>query len=159
MNVKLAKASRENITVMENLMQFYIYDFSEFVELDVKEDGLFEPYAGLREYWDKENERFPYFIKLGERYLGFVLVRYIILSDRNYFSMAEFFIMRKYRRKGIGRSIAEQVFNMHKGQWQIYQKESNRPAQVFWRKIIADCTKGQFKERIEHGKRIQEFEI
>src|SRR5882757_6194204 len=155
MNVKLTKASRENISVMENLMQFYIYDFSEFVELDVKEDGLFEPYASLQEYWDKENERFPYFIKLGERYLGFVLVRYITLNDRNYFSMAEFFIMRKYRRKGIGRSIAEQVFNMHKGQWQIYQKESNRPAQVFWRKIITDYTNGQFKERIEHGKRIQ----
>ena len=159
MNVKLTKASRENISVLENLMQFYIYDFSEFVELDVKEDGLFEPYASLREYWDNENERFPYFIKVGERYLGFVLVKYITLSDRNYFSMAEFFIMRKYRRKGIGRSIAEQVFNMHKGQWQIYQKESNRPAQVFWRKIITDYTKGQFKERIEHGKRIQEFEI
>jgi predicted acetyltransferase len=159
MNVKLTKASRENISVMENLMQFYIYDFSEFVELDVKEDGLFEPYASLQEYWDKENERFPYFIKVGERYLGFVLVKYITLSDRNYFSMAEFFIMKKYRRKGIGRSIAEQVFNMHKGQWQIYQKESNRPAQVFWRKIITDYTKGQFKERIEHGKRIQEFEI
>ena len=73
--------------------------------------------------------------------------------------MAEFFIMKKYRRKGIGKSIAEQVFTIHKGQWQIYQKESNRPAQVFWRKIIADYTNGQFKERIEDGKRIQEFEI
>jgi predicted acetyltransferase len=159
MNVKLTNASRENISVMENLMQFYIYDFSEFVDLDVKGNGLFEPYSTLREYWNSENERFPYFIKVGETYLGFVLVRYITLSDKNYFSMAEFFIMRKYRRKGIGRSIAEQVFNMHKGQWQIYQKESNRPAQAFWRKVIADCTKDQFKERIEHGKKIQEFEI
>jgi predicted acetyltransferase len=48
---------------------------------------------------------------------------------------------------------------MHKGQWQIYQKETNRTAQVFWRKIITDYTKGQFKERIEQEKRIQEFEI
>jgi predicted acetyltransferase len=67
--------------------------------------------------------------------------------------------MRKYRRKGIGRSMAEQVFQFHKGQWEIYQKENNKPAQAFWRKIISDYTNGQFKERREDGKRIQEFEI
>jgi predicted acetyltransferase len=159
MNFNLIKASREYIRVFENLMQFYIYDFSEFVELDVKEDGLFEPYSSLREYWEEENERFPYFIKEDEKYLGFVLVRYITLSDRSYFSMAEFFIMRRYRKMGIGRSIAEQVFNLHKGQWEIYQKESNKPAQDFWNKIITENTNGHFKERIENGKRIQEFKI
>ena len=159
MNVILTKASRENIPVMENLMQFYIYDFSEFIDLDVKEDGLFEPYAGLRDYWDNPNKRFPYFIKTGKIHLGFVLVSYITTNDRNYFSMAEFFIMRKYRKMGIGSCIAGQVFDIHKGRWQIYQKESNKAAQFFWRKIIADYTKGQFKERIEPGKTIQEFEI
>jgi hypothetical protein len=35
MNFNLIKASREYISVFENLLQFYIYDFSEFVELDV----------------------------------------------------------------------------------------------------------------------------
>jgi predicted acetyltransferase len=159
MNFNLIKASREYISVFENLLQFYIYDFSEFVELDVKEDGLFEPYSSLREYWEEENERFPYFIKEGEKYLGFVLVRYITLSDRSYFSMAEFFIMRRYRKIGIGRSIAAQVFNLHKGQWEIFQKESNKPAQNFWNKIITENTNGHFKERIENGKRIQEFKI
>jgi predicted acetyltransferase len=159
MNFKLIKASREYISVMENLIQFYIYDFSEFVELDVKEDGLFEPYSGLTEYWEEGSERFLYFIKEEEKYVGFVLVRHISLSDRNYFSMAEFFVMRKYRRKGIGRSMAEQVFNLHEGQWEIYQKESNRPAQDFWKKIISEYTNGDFKERIENGKKIQEFLI
>ena len=120
---------------------------------------LFEPYLSLREYWEEENERFPYFIKEDEKYLGLVLVRYITLSDRSYFLMAEFFIMRRYRKIGIGRSIAAQVFNLHKGQWEIFQKESNKPAQNFWNKIITENTNGHFKERIEIGKRIQEFKI
>jgi predicted acetyltransferase len=159
MNFNLIKASREHISVFENLMQFYIYGFSEFVALDVNEDGLFEPYSSLREYWEEGNERFPYFIKEDEKHLGFVLIRYITLSDRSYFSMAEFFIMRRYRKMGIGRSIAEQVFNLHKGQWEIYQRESNKPAQNFWNKIITENTNGRFKERFENGKRIQEFKI
>ena len=149
MNFNLIKASREYISVFENLLQFYIYDFSEFVELDVKEDGLFEPYSSLREYWEEENERFPYFIKEGEKYLGFVLVRYITLSDRSYFSMAEFFIMRRYRKMGIGRSIAEQVFNLHKGQWEIYQKEINKPAQDFCHLLVTRVSKYSSRLHIE----------
>jgi predicted acetyltransferase len=159
MNVTITKASSENARVLENLMQFYIYDFSEFVDLDVRDDGLFEPYSGLQSYWDNQSEKFPYFINEGDILLGFVLVRRITEGDKSYFSMAEFFIMRKYRRKGIGRSIAEQVFQLHKGRWEIYQKESNKPAQAFWRNVISKCTGGRFKERTDNGKRIQEFEI
>jgi hypothetical protein len=48
---------------------------------------------------------------------------------------------------------------LHKGQWEIYQKESNIPARDFWNKIITEYTKGQFKERTKNGKKIQEFEI
>jgi predicted acetyltransferase len=86
------------------------------------------------------------------------LARFIESEGRSYFSMAEFFIMKKYRREGIGRSVAEQIFNLHKGQWEVYQKESNVPAQIFWNKVIDEYTKGQFKERLEDGKRIQDFE-
>ncbi len=31
-------------------------------------------------------------------------------------------------------------------------------AQIFWTKVISEYTKGQFKERLENGKRIQNFE-
>jgi len=158
MNFKLVKASQEHISVMENLMQFYMYDFSEFVERDVEENGLFEPYTYLKEYWKEENCRFPYFIKEETKYLGFVLVGYITSNEKNYFSIAEFFIMRKYRRKGVGQSIAQQVFDLHKGHWEVYQRESNQPARVFWNKVIREYTEGQFTERMEDGRRIQKFE-
>ena len=58
---------------------------------------------------------------------------------------------------GIGKSVANQIFNLHRGQWEVYQKESNKPAQIFWNKIIHEYTKGQFKERFENGRRIQDF--
>jgi len=66
--------------------------------------------------------------------------------------------MRKYRKEGIGKAVAEQIFDLHRGQWEVYQKESNKPAQLFWNRIIDEYTKGQFKERFENGKRIQDFE-
>ena len=75
----------------------------------------------------------------------------------DYFSMAEFFIMQKYRREGIGKEAARQLFTLHKGDWQVHQRENNIPAQEFWRKVINKYTDGQFSERLESGRRVQNF--
>lgn len=158
MNFELIQASNEYKDTIRNLMQFYIYDFSEFVKCDVEEDGLFGAYPYLEDYWREENHRFPYVIKQNDKYVGFVLVRLIESEERNYFSIAEFFIMKKYRKEGIGKSVAKQIFNLHKGQWEVHQLESNKPAQIFWNKVINEFTQGQFKDRLENGRRIQDFE-
>ncbi|MEP6682698.1 MAG: GNAT family N-acetyltransferase, partial [Parafilimonas sp.] len=104
MDIQLLKASQQHTEVIKNLMQFYMYDFSEFVDLDVEADGLFAAYKNLDDYWKDEN-RFPYIIQKDKKYIGFILVRFIETAQRNYLSIAEFFVMKKYRRKGIGKSI------------------------------------------------------
>lgn len=158
MDFTLLRASKEDKVVIQNLMQFYIYDFSEYIKYDVEDNGLFAPYSYLDDYWEDVNNKFPYIIKRDDKYVGFVLVKFIESEERKYFSIAEFFILKKYRRSGIGKAIALRVFNLYKGQWEVYQKDTNKPAQIFWKKVIEEYTNGQYKERIEHGKRIQDFE-
>jgi predicted acetyltransferase len=158
MNAQLIKATPADREVIKNLMQLYIYDFSEYVDCDVENNGLFKSYPNLEDYWKEENDRFPYIIMYDNKYAGFALIRFIKTNRRNYFSVAEFFVMRKYRRKGIGRLIAEKVFDLHKGQWEVYQKQSNTTAQLFWSRVIDDYTKGRFEEHFENGRRIQDFE-
>ena len=156
MNFELIYGSKDCINVVNNLMQFYIYDFSEFLSYDVEEDGLYKAYAGLEKYWEEEDSKFPYIIKKGDKYVGFVLVDKYKL-DEDFFSIAEFFIMKKYRREGMGKAAARQLFTLHRGNWRIHQRETNVGAQVFWRKIINEYTHGQFSERLENGRRIQNF--
>jgi predicted acetyltransferase len=158
MSFILIQASKEDKTAIENLMQFYIYDFTEFIKYDVEDNGLFASYPHLEDYWREKNNKFPYVIKKGDKYVGFVLVKLIESEERSYFSIVEFFIMKKYRRLGIGKAIAFQVFDLHKGQWEVYQKDSNKPARVFWKNVIKEYTRGQFKEHSEDGKQIQNFE-
>jgi predicted acetyltransferase len=106
---------------------------------------------GRREY------RFPYIIG-NEIYIGFVFVRRIETPEKSYFSIAEFFIMRKYRRKGFGRIVAKEIINLHRGQWEVYQMETNKPARFFWKTVIAEYTNGLFIERTEDKRTIQQFE-
>lgn len=155
--VQIIKATHECRQVISNLLQFYIYDFSEFTGHDPDPSGLFGPYADLGNYWT-DKTRFPYLIKLEEKWIGFVFVKFITDGERNYFSIAEFFIMRKYRRRGLGRQVAEQIFDLHRGDWEIFQMESNKLALAFWRTVIKEYTKGQFSERVENKRTIQRFE-
>ncbi|WP_438349955.1 GNAT family N-acetyltransferase [Paenibacillus sp. FA6] len=156
MKFELIQVNKEYKEVLANLMQFYIYDFSEFIKCDVEKGGLYGAYP-LEDYWKEENHRFAYVIKQDNKYVGFVLVRLIETAERDYYSIAEFFILKKYRREGIGKAVAARIFDLHKGQWEVYQIEGNKSAQIFWNKAIDEYTKGQFKERIENGRRIQDF--
>jgi len=156
-NVQLIKATIGDKSIVRNLIQFYRYDFSEFNQEDVQDDGLFPEYPYLEEYWNDPYHRYPYLVKCGNKYIGFVLVKYTASEQRNYFSIGEFFIVRKYRRKGWGRAVAAQVFDAHTGEWEVHQIKMNYPAQEFWRKVIHEYTNGNFCEQWEDEKRIQTF--
>ncbi|MFP3390932.1 GNAT family N-acetyltransferase [Brevibacillus sp. SIMBA_040] len=141
---------------LRRLLELYIYDFSEFLPIDVNEDGYYG-YEYLDEYWS-DPVRHPYFIKVEGKLAGFVLVRsFPDSNDEPVFTIAEFFIMKRYRRHGIGKAVAHEIFRVFPGKWEVFQISSNLPAQAFWRKTIAEYTQNDFSEHEEEGKVYQTF--
>lgn len=157
MEFDLIRASTQDSLVIKNLMQFYIYDFSEWLNLDVMENGLFEGYKNVESYW-KEAGKSAYIIKNKNQYAGFALIKTINTKDKNYNSIAEFFILKKYRQQGLGRKVAFYLFNSHKGPWQVFQLKQNKPAQLFWHKVVNEYTGGNFYGYFNEEKSFQEFE-
>ncbi len=51
--------------------------------------------------------------------------------------MGEFFVMRTFRRDGVGARAAIDIINMHPGQWEIAVSVRNPPALAFWPRVIA----------------------
>ncbi|MEK8131011.1 GNAT family N-acetyltransferase [Paenibacillus filicis] len=132
-------------STLRNLIELYKYDFSEFDPEDVNESGRYE-YMYLDHYWTEEG-RYPYFIREEGALAGFVLVREIgTINEIPVYSIAEFFVMRKYRGRGIGRHAAFELFDSFRGIWKVAQVEANKPAQIFWRKTIEQYTGNQFQE-------------
>ena len=136
-------------------MQFYIYDFSEFMDLHLEDHGRYSEYL-LSEYWS-DPSRYPYLIKLSGKNAGFVLVRLIREGEQLYYSIVEFFIMKRYRRAGLGNLVAKDIFTMHKGNWTVHQIINNLPAQLFWQKTINEYTGGKYTERTDEKKVTQIF--
>ena len=146
MKVEIVHVQVTEKSVLQNLIELYEYDFSEFNDADVNMYGLYG-YKYFDYYWT-EDTRFPFFIKVGGIYAGFVLINEYcyILKDPGSKTIAEFFIMKKYRRKGIGRNVAFQIFNKFPGQWEVLQHGENEPSKLFWSKVISEYTNNNYRQ-------------
>ena len=95
----------------------------------------------------KEENRWAYFIKVEGNLSGFVMVITLPeVHDRETdFQMAEFFVLHKYRRKGIGYEAFRLAADMHRGKWQLKLHPGNIPSVHFWEKSISRLTEGDYE--------------
>ena len=74
------------------------------------------------------------------------------------YSMAEFFIARPWRRRGIGAQAVRLLLDRFTGQWLITEHLLNAAAVKFWRRVVAVYTGSQYEEHIVNGEVHQHFE-
>ena len=74
------------------------------------------------------------------------------------YRMAEFFVSRTFRRRGIGNLAVELILNRFAGRWEITEYLRNPVAVSFWRRVVANYTKGRYQERVTNGEVRQVFE-
>lgn len=141
--IEVVLAAREQEPVLANLLELYAHDFSELRDLDVGEDGRFG-YGALPLYWT-EPGRFPFLVRVDGRLAGLVLVRRgsAISGDEAVWDMAEFFVIRGYRRRRIGTQVAHEVWRRFPGRWEIRVMQKNEAAQRFWQGAISSFTGGE----------------
>lgn len=123
------QAREEDFDLLARLLQLYLHDFSEHTGWDVDEHGLFH-YAWPDAY-RHEAGRHAYVLRVEGRPAGFALVR-----EAERIHMAEFFVLRKHRRAGVGLAAARHLLEVHVGPWSITQLATNPEATSFWRRAI-----------------------
>jgi len=113
---------------------------------DLNENGLYG-YKYLDSYWE-EDERYPFIITVDEKLAGFALVNKHAVTTPTDYTIAEFFICKKYRKKGVGQFAAFEIFNKFRGTWEVRELPGNIPAHKFWRKVIKEYTENNYEELI-----------
>lgn len=147
--VSLAEVTEASRPALANLFQLYAYDWSELLPLDVGQDGRFAD-ALFSRYATRGAEQHELLVYAAERLVGFAIVteRSRLTGQTGICDMAEFFVMRRYRRRGVGHAAAAAVFDRFRGRrWEVRQQDGNANATAFWRKVIADYTAGNYQER------------
>ena len=145
-DVTLDRAGAGAVPVLRRLMQLYLYDLGTIDGWDIAPDGRFGNARSIERFW-RERGRRSFFIHVGAPLAGFALIH-----DRAHFAgagtheISEFFVLRKYRRRGVGRQAAVRLFDLFPGPWEIAELASNVGAQAFWREVIAGYTRGAFQD-------------
>ncbi len=150
-HVEVAPARPEQQPILANLLELYAHDFSEFHDVAIGADGRFG-YKSLPLYWS-ELGRHPFLAWVEGELAGFVLVKRGSEFSGNdaVWDMAEFFVLRGYRRRGIGTQIAHQVWKRFPGMWEVRVMQSNVAGCDFWARAISGFT-GTAADPVQVGK-------
>jgi predicted acetyltransferase len=148
MHLDIHETTREEHPTLEALLQLYAYDFSDALTLDVSEQGRYlvpslAPYGA-------DPGAHAFLVRADGAYAGFALLqaRSYLTGASGVHDMAEFFVLRRFRRHGIGAGVATRLFDRFPGPWEIRQRRENTMATAFWRRVLDHYTGGAFAEEL-----------
>lgn len=143
MEVSLLEIDRSARGVLENLFHYYIYEMSDFLALAPSKEGHFGfNKSQLNIYWQSESHQ-PYFIYVDQEIAGFILLRkYPPMRSVN--DIEQFFVLRRYSKKGVGKEAFKQVTQLTAGKWQIRILLENTNGLQFWKSAISNLVGDDF---------------
>jgi ribosomal-protein-alanine N-acetyltransferase len=146
--IKLIPATLNDYPSIQNMGRFYVYDMSEYLGKEegweIPEDGLYEC-IDFKKYWEDKSS-FPFLVRYQNEIVGFVIIDKKGSDSEIDFNMAQFFILRKFKNKGIGSYIAQECFKKFPGIWEVMVIPGNEGAYRFWRAAIKNYTQNNFTE-------------
>lgn len=153
--ITLQRATQADSTLLANLLELYIHDLSEAFAIEVGADGRFG-YDRLSTYWTEPDRRFPYVIRHGAAIAGFALacVGSPQHEDPAVLDVAEFFVLRRHRRLGVGQQAAHLLWDTLPGNWIVRVSTGNSRGLAFWPAAIEAYTQGDWTVRSAAGNRL-----
>ncbi|HTX50839.1 MAG TPA: GNAT family N-acetyltransferase [Caulobacteraceae bacterium] len=149
--LRIIPATTADIPTLRNLIQFYVYDFSELwageMQGELLPSGRFGEYFPLASFFERAGWR-AFLLEIADAPVGFALINDDphsgLPTDH---SVAEFFVVRKHRTTGVGREAAERLFRGSPGKWEAAVMRKNIGALAFWRRVVSACAvPGSVKE-------------
>jgi predicted acetyltransferase len=134
------------------MLELYQHDLSDVWDQDLDAHG---EYGYALDRYGRDPACHAFVFRVAHKYAGFALVDDAVHLTGNERWLAQFFVLKKYRRLGLGSAAARQVFEQLQGRWEVGQMPKNLPAQAFWRHVIGTYTGGRFVEHDLNDERWQ----
>lgn len=145
---------------LSRVYPFYIHDLSEFDRKFYMLDERGQWVPDYLQFWLTDETAHPLVIRAEGKSVGFVFVGkkpFKYMAQGVDYHLAEFFVLRRFRRTGIGKRAAFALFDALPGWWELEEIPANLGAIQFWRTVIGEYTNGDFKEESVEGSPRQTF--
>jgi predicted acetyltransferase len=143
--VEVHSATASDRLPIFRMLELYQHDLSDIWPQELDIHGEYG-YA-LDRYWQETN-CYAFVARLNGHFAGFALVDAAVKVGSSGRWMDQFFVLKKYRRAGIGKAVAMRVFDSLPGYWEVGQMPDNVAAQAFWRRVVSEYTDGNYQEHV-----------
>jgi len=141
MNISLYKASINDKALLDNLLQLYIHDISEFIPFEVGPSGKYE--NNISAQYVSSFERSAYIIHAEYHIIGFALIE----PTNDYIYVNDLFVLNMWRGKGVGSAVVDIISKEGKPLNAKFDSK-NQLARFFWENISKNSShKIEFKEK------------
>jgi predicted acetyltransferase len=149
--VDVRSAKKREASLIAPLLQDYMAEFAEFESVEQDEDGNYL-YPYFDHYWEDPN-RYPFLFRIGDVPAGFALLRFDVdpMNGTELMDMAEFYVVPRFRREGVGRDAATRLWDLFPGRWSVRVLRSNKNAYPFWKETIRVYTSSNYNEQPPDG--------
>lgn len=145
MKIKLERVSEDKKDTLYRLLEYSLFEESLTDGNEMNDDAIFE-YKYFDTYFTDSN-RDAFFIreKKLNKLLGFVMINEYVQYIKKGHSIAEFLVIPKYRRNKIGKKAAFMCLDLYEGNWEITPSKGNEIAYKFWKNVVEEYTKENYK--------------
>ena len=147
-DISVSVAQWPDRPVLSRLLELYQYDLSEVWPQDLNAHG---EYGFAVDRYLRNPLLRAYLFHVDGRHAGFGLVDPDVSLPDNEYWMGQFFVMKRYRRLGVGSRCARHIFDQFRGRWEVGQMPLNYPAQAFWRPRVGQPAGAK---HVHFGKRL-----
>ena len=142
--VQLERVTEKTRQTLWNLLQYMLFETSPSGKNVANEDGSFD-YKYFDNYFTDE-DRDAYLIKskTGEL-MGFVMINQYLQKVKTGHSIAEFLVLQRFRKNGVGSEVAKRCFAMYPGNWEVGPADGSDSAYRFWKAVIDGVTNADNK--------------
>ncbi len=142
-----------------NLLQLYQYEFSAMLKRDVNKEGRYG-FVTVPGAWRGGRGSLPFLIYMRGKLAGFAFIRgHRLVNGRQGYEVKEFFVLRKYRRTGVGKQAAISILRRYPGWWQAKELVVNTPGIAFWRSVIKSVARGPVSRSTIDDMKCQVFSV
>ncbi len=147
----LRLAASGEAEILAGLFQLYRHDLSEYSGQDIGQDAAFD---------DRNLGRYllparycAYLFHVGDQLAGFALVDLESnhVENETVSNLDDFFILRRWRRQGVGTEAATLLLSSRPGRWQINKRTYNPVAMNFWNRVVESVATGEIREHVTEG--------
>lgn len=151
-SISIKVAILKDYPLIQNMARFYVYDLSRDCghaskDWALPKDGLYESFD-FKDYFENASKK-AYLVTVCDEIAGFVLLNQETKNKPNTWNMGEFFVIARFQGRGVASYVADKIWRMHPGKWEVSVIPDNRKALSFLKKSIEGFTAGVFRQSIK----------